>query len=435
MRTFAFCCVFVAAACAVPSNGRPFSGTLPPSTALDLTGTFKLSPEGELRLTLAKPCMMMKVSINGPGEFNCDRATLDGIRVIAHAPWGQDIAGAWNGPAYVTFRIDWTAAAEAGIDPLVDDAAAAVARPWQVSGTQWTPTADEAAAILKHIGEAVGIETELVRGGPAPSLEVAAFEVDGGVLHAGERATLVVRIANRGPGTAYRVVATTRSSIEALHGRRLSFGAIRPGADMVRKLQVALPASEAAHDTMLVLALSEGNGAAPRNASRRIPIEPSTAAPVLAMHCSIVGHEAARPDLDAGQNLMVRCQVENTGNAEAKQVQLDAAIGDAAQGHSAPQPVPAAGRATIDVAIAVPRGLPINAPVEIALTARDRASSRSVRASVVGVVRKPRLCEPGQLTRAQYQAKIGDLRAAVTAGDITQAQFDRYDAELVACLK
>ena len=51
------------------------------------------------------------------------------------------------------------------------------------------------------------------------------------------------------------------------------------------------------------------------------------------------------------------------------------------------------------------------------------------------LVRKPRLCEPGQLTRAQYQAKIAELRTAVTAGDITQAQFDRYDAELVACLK
>ena len=122
---------------------------------------------------------------------------------------------------------------------------------------------------------------------------------------------------------------------------------------------------------------------------------PSTAAPVLAMRCAIVGHEAARPDLDAGQNLMVRCLVENTGNAEAKQVNLDAAIGDAAQGHAPPQPVPATGRATIDVAITVPRGLPINAPVEIALIARDRATSRSARATVVGVVRKPRLCEPG----------------------------------------
>jgi hypothetical protein len=435
MRTFAVCCVFVAAACTPPPAGPSYAGSLPTGTHLDLAGTFKLSPEGELRLALARPCTMTKVSVNGPSESNCDGATLDSVRITARTPWGQDIAGTWNGPAYISFRIDWAATAAAGIDPLADDAAAAVARPWQVSGTEWTPTADEAAAILKHIGEAAGVETELVHGGAAPSLEVAALEVDGGVLHAGEPATLVVRIANRGPGTAYRVVATTRSSIEALHGRRLSFGAIKPGADKVRKLEVTLPASETARDTMLVLALSEGNGAAPHNASRRIPIEPSTAAPVLAMRCAIVGHEAARPDLDAGQNLMVRCAVDNTGNADARQVNLDAAIGDAAQGHSAPQPVPAKGRATIDVAITVPRGLPINAPVEIAITARDRASSRSTRMAITGVVRKPRLCEPGQLTRAQYQAKIAELRAAVAAGDITQAQFDRYDAELVACLK
>jgi hypothetical protein len=414
--------------------GRPFVGTLPPSTELDLAGTFKLSPEGELRLALAKPCQWTprRGDFGTPLEANCDRATLDKIRVIAHTPWEQDIAGTWNGPAYVTFRIDWAAT---GIDPLVDGAAAAVSRPWQISGTQWIPTADEAAAMLKQIGAATGTETELVRGGAAPSLEVAALEVDGGALHVGEPNTLVVRIANRGPGTAYRVVATTRSSVEALHGRRLAFGAIKPGADKVRKLQVTLPASETAHDTMLVLALSEGNGAAPRNASRRIPIEPSTAAPVLAMRCAIVGHAGPRPDLDAGQSLMLRCLVENTGNVDAKQVGLDAAIGDGAQGRSPPQSVPAAGRATIDMAITVPRGLPINAPVEIAITARDRASSRSARTTVVGVVRKPRLCEPGQLTRAQYQAKITELRAAVTAGDITQAQLDRYDAELVACLK
>jgi serine/threonine protein kinase len=33
------------------------------------------------------------------------------------------------------------------------------------------------------------------------------------------------------------------------------------------------------------------------------------------------------------------------------------------------------------------------------------------------------------------RSKIADLRAAVTAGDITRAQFDRDDAELVACLE
>jgi hypothetical protein len=432
MRGLAFC-VLIAAACVPLPAARLFDGPLPPRTELDMTGTFSLSHHGELKLALLRSCTMFAASTDRPsGSTSCDRATLDRVRVTARTPWGHDIVGTWNGPADLTFRVDWAAT---DLDPLADDAAALAARTWQISGTEWTPTADEAAAILKHISASTGTETELVRGGAAPSLEVTGFEIDGGVLHVGEPATLVVRIANRGPGTAYRVVATTRSSIEALHGRRLSFGAIKPGADKIRTLQVTLPAAETAHDTMLVLALSEGNGAAPHNASRRIPIDSSTAAPVLAMRCAIVGHEGARPELDAGHNLTVRCQVENTGNADARQVNLDAAIGDAAQGHSAPQPVPARGRATIDVAITVPRGLPINAPVEIAITAHDRASPRSARATVVGVVRKPRLCEPGQLTRAQYQAKIAELRTAVTAGDITQAQFDRYDAELVACLK
>ncbi len=81
------------------------------------------------------------------------------------------------------------------------------------------------------------------------------------------------------------------------------------------------------------------------------------------------------------------------------------------------------------MSITVPRGLPIHASVELAITARDRASSRSAHVTVVGVVRKPRLCEPGQRTRAQYQARITELRSVVTAGDITQVLFDRYDAE------
>jgi hypothetical protein len=69
------------------------------------------------------------------------------------------------------------------------------------------------------------------------------------------------------------------------------------------------------------------------------------------------------------------------------------------------------------------------------ITARDRDSSRTARTTIVGVVRKPRLCTPGQLTTAQYQAKIADLRAALSAKVLTQDEFDRYDAELVACLR
>jgi hypothetical protein len=433
MRLFVLCCLSVLAACPPPPT-RPFAGRLPPGAELDMTGTFKLSPDGELRLALATPCKTERAKgVDGTSaEVNCGRDALDKIRIVAHTPWGQDIPGTWNGPAYVAFKVDWSAT---GLDPLANDAAALVARPWTVSGTQWIPAPAEAATILKRIGDATGTEPELVRGGPAPSLEVTAFEVEGGALHLGDPATLVVKIANRGPGTAYRVVATTRSSIDALHGRRLSFGAIKPGTDKIRKLLVTVSASETERDTMLVLGLSEGNGFAPRNVSHRIAIEPSTATPALAMRCSIVDHDAPRPDLDAGQYLMLRCLVDNTGNAEAQKVALEATIGGGAAGKSLPRPVPAAGRATMDVAITVPRDLPMGTPVEIAINARDRVSTRSARATLVGVVRKPRLCQPGQLTRAQYQAKITELRAAVTAGDLTQAQFDKYDAELVACLK
>jgi hypothetical protein len=374
----------------------------------------------------------MEIVLGANSWVDCDRPTLDRIQIIAHTPWGQDIAGKWIGPAYVAFPIDWAAT---GIDPLADDSAAVMSRAWQISGTQWIPTADEAAAMLTRLGAATGTELEVVRGGPPPSLEVTAVEVEGETLRLGETSTLAVRIANHGKGTAYRVVATTRSSIEALHGRRLSFGALQPGKDKVRKLQLKIPASETEHDTMLVLTVSEANGAAAPNVSHRFPIAASIAAPVLAVECLVEGSKSARPEFVAGQRFVLRCLVKNTGDADAKQVDLELSIAGGSPERSPAQPIPTSGHQLFTVPVAVPRTLPIDAPVEIAITARDRASSRSVRATVVGVVRKPRLCEPGQLTRAQYRAKIAELRAAVTAGDITQAQFDRYDAELVACLK
>jgi len=438
MRAVALCLGLVLVACGTAAVGRPYGGTLPPNTTLDLTGQFRLSPDGELRLALARPCTHERAasaahttSAEADAAY-CDRAVLDQIPVVARAPWGKDIPGTWSGPAYVVFRVEWGATE---LDPLVESSTAVLGRPWMISGTQWTPTTDQVAAMLAQIGKATNVETELVRGGPPPALEVTGFEVEGGALHLGDPNTLTVRIANRGQGTAYRVGITTRSSIDALQDRRLSFGSIKPGTDKTRTLELTVPASETERDTMLVLVVSEGNGAAPRNVSRRIPIAPSTAAPALAMRCAIVGRDEARPEIDAGKSLMLRCTVDNTGKAVAQQVTIEASIAGRASGRAMPTVVPATGHAAIDIAIAVPRDLPMGAPVEIELTARDPASPRSARATVAGVVRKPRLCDPGRLTRDQYRAKLTELRAAVAAGDLTQAQLDRYDAELVTCLK
>jgi hypothetical protein len=433
MRIVFFSWLSTVAACA-SSASSPYAGTLPKDTHLDLTGEFSLTPDGELHLALAKPCTMEYQTKGAalPVTVNCGRTRLDEIQVVVHTSWDQDVPGTWISAASIVFKPDWKVD---GFDPLADGARALAVRPWNVSGVQWNPTEADAARILKLIGAATGTETDVVQGGPPPSLEVTAFEVEGQTLRAGEASTLVVRIANHGKGTAYRVVATTRSSIEALHGQRLSFGAIKPGEDKVRSLQVKLPPAEAEHDTMLVLAVSEANGAVPRNISHRFPIAASTAAPALAVQCAVEGNKAGRPELVAGQRLTLRCKVDNTGDADAKQVELELAVANGPPSRSQPQAIAASGHMAFNVPVIVPRSLPIDAPVEIAITARDRATSRSARTTVTGVVRKPKLCEPGQLTRAQYQAKITELRAAVTAGDITQAQLDHYDAELVACLK
>jgi hypothetical protein len=421
-------------ACGSAQGSRPFVGTLPRDTQLDMAGAFTFSADGELRLALVKPCTAIRNEKTSVAlvEDSCTRAQLDRIRVVAHTPWNQDLRGTWLDAGHLVFRADWKAT---GLEPLADDAPAVGARPWVVSGTQWAPSAAQTQAILKRIGDATETETDLVRGGPPPSLDVTGFEIEGEMFHAGAPSTLVVKIANHGTGAAYRVVATTRSSIAVLHGRRFAFGMIKPGAEKVRKLELTIPGTETAHDTMLVLLVAEGNGAAPHNVSHRMAIAASTAAPVLGVQCTVEGKKLVRPDLDAGQTLKLRCQIDNTGNADARAVELEASVAGGPPGRSAPQAIAAAGHLVFNVPIIVPRTLPIDAPVEIAITARDRPSSRSARATVVGVVRKPKLCVPGQLTNAQYQAKIADLKAALSVKALTQDEYDRYDAELVACLK
>ncbi len=430
------CCLYIAAAasCVAPIDRHPYTGSLPGYVGyvdLDMGGTFTLSPSGELERQLSKPCTLGRT---GHTEFDpCPRNFLDLIKVIARAPWGKAIEGTWKTSETIAFQIDWKTT---GVDPLADHVERLLARPWSVSGAQWNPTVADASTMLALIGAATETEVDVVTGGPAPNLEVAEVAVDGATLRAGAPNALVVRIVNHGPGTAYRVAATTRAGLEAMHGLRLSFGSIKPGAEKQRKVQFTIPASEVAHDTMLVISTTAANGALARTATRRIPIALSPpAAPALSVECTLGGRSPARFDVDAGQAVTLQCTVVNTGNADAKQVDVETTVGAEAAIHSAVQTIPAARRISVDVPITMPRALPIDSVVEIAITARDRISSRSARVTFNAVIRKPRLCTSGQLTHTQYRAKIAELRKAMAAGDLTQGEFDRYDAELVGCLK
>ncbi len=438
--TFAFISTLCFAGCAGEQKPQPqpFTGPLPIDTSVDLRGKFTFSLSGELVLALATPCTVASGSTSepAPAPSYCNRTFLDAIQVTAMMPWHSKANGIWIDANHIAFRIDWKTC---GLDPLADDASDIVTRPWRISGTRWTPSFSEAERILKLVENATETETALIRGGDAPSLEISSFEVQSAEgtnnsFHAGGEDDLVVKITNRGIGTAYRVTATTRSSIPSLHGKRLSFGLIRPGAEKVRRLRVTIPASETSPDSMLVLIPAEGNGFTPRNLSRRIPITASKATPILAARCSIIGHTGARPELDAGDEVVLHCTVDNTGTIGAD-VELETSIAGDAPARSVAQAIAPAGHASFDVPITVPRSLTINSSVEIAITAHDRKTPRAARTQLIGVVRKPRICSAGTLTRAEYNSKLAALHAQVSAGVLKKAAFDRYDAELVTCMK
>jgi hypothetical protein len=398
------------------------------AAAVAVAGTFRFSDSGELTLTLDRPCRRIA------GAYVtarwCDEELLDAIAVIAVTPWGRRVRGAWTDAQQLVFRVDWTAT---GVDPLADNATELVARPWMISTALWTPTRAEASRILKLISNATRTEPDLIRGGMAPDLQVTAFDLAEGGFRAGGEAMLRLGIANRGAGTAYRVIATTRSSIATLHGQRMGFGMIKPGTTKYRTLLLTVPPWETAEDTMLVVAFTEGNDFTPGNASRRFMIKRSQTEPVLHLQCVILGRGESPLELNAGELVVLRCTVNNTGTAAAE-VAIEIAIAGVTSHNSVGQSIAVRGRAVFDVPLVVPRDLLIDSYVELAVTARDAVFLRTARTSIVGVVRRPRLCTAGQLTREQYHAKLAELRAAVAAGDLTSVQLDRYDAELVACL-
>jgi hypothetical protein len=408
---------------------------------LNLAGTFTLSAPGELVLTLHEPCTAMRydngtaddgplldTSLRGSYPERCNRSELDRIFVTAAIPWTGAVRGTWVDSQHLVFHINW---AQSNLDPLDDDATRMAAMPWKIQNVYWGPSAEESAQILELARKA---DQEVVTGGPPPRLEVIAIDVEGGALRSGDESTLIVQVTNHGAGTAYQVAASTRSSLTSLHMKQLAFGMIKPGAHRARKLRIRVPPSETLSDAMLVLVITEGNGFAPANASKRIKIIPPTNTPKLDVRCAFAGSPAASPAFEAGQGVLLSCIVNNTGNATAM-VELEIATPRAPTLRSRPEIVAVGGRVAFEIPLTLSRDLPLDSTFEVAVTASDSVYSSVARTTITGVIRKAKLCEIGQLTLAQYRAKVAELRAAAAAGDLTQAQLDRYDAELVACLQ
>lgn len=420
--------------CIAPPARAAFTGDLPPRTNLELSGKFELA-DGQLVLALERGCMHEPdvLSAGVQKDRQCTLRESKAIRVVAQPPWGGAIEGAWTDARHIAFRVAW---AEARLNVLAPDAVAAASRPWRVSGAIWQPRDRDADAMLELIGDATGTETTVVAGGTEPvKLEVAAFELEGTLVRGGD-ATLVVTLANRGAGTAYRAVATTRSSLAALHGQRLEFGKLPPGAAKTRKVRIAVPATESASDAMTVLVVEEANGFAPANLSRRWPLA-ATQAHVEAA-CIVADHGGVRPSVRAGERVTVRCRVRNAGtSSERAAIEIVAPNVLAADGlvRSGARDLAASQSGAFDVPVELGLDLTVGSSAELGINVLDAQLHRVAHTTVTLQITKPRLCEPGSLTRAAYDAKIAKLRNNVRAGNMTQAEMDGYDSELLLCLR
>jgi hypothetical protein len=420
-------CAASLTACA-PTPRILYPGRLPPYTYLDLASTFAVASTGELDMTLWAPCIVYVSNDSSVARdgMPCRHQELNAIHLVAVTPWGAAVPGVWSDTSHLLFRVNW----DLDVPYVQEDLLALLSGPWKITGLTWQPSTDSARRFLGLVHDAASI---VVPGDLHPHLEVTRFEVGGGALQAGGQSTLSVELVNHGQGPAYRVTATVQSGVLS-HGRRLEFGTIKPNTARLRGIRLTLPATETAPDAMLVVAFDEGNGFSPVSVSRRVPIVPPVTAPVLAAQCWVPGRNRERPELDAGEDVVVRCVVHNTGTGAASVV-LEATIDGVASKRVSPATrIAPADRATLDLVLGIPRGLALDSAVQLTITARDNAFARSAKAAIVGVIRQPKLCAVGQLTHAQYHAKLAELRAAMAAGDLTQAQLDRYDAELVACL-
>ena len=412
-------------------RGRP--------TLVEARATVRVDADGTIVVTLPRCELTHVVVEHGATERLVVPCEDTFAELAVTAPWGATRRATVEVPdrsaPYARLAPAWD---DAPLDPLDPASWERGARPWRLAhpllrGTvEWTPLPDEVRRIAAGIALAASgdpdLSTAVTR--VPPDLVAGPLRVDRDELLAGGASLLGLTVENRGAGTAYRVIATTRSSVPSLHGVQLRFGRIEPGQSLTRYAQVRVPAVVDEESAMIVVVFEEANGFSPGNVSRRLPIRVVKEMPRLAVTCTPTG--GAR-EVDAGQLLRLRCTVENGGGRLARAVEVRAGLGTS-QVAAPPIDVGAQATAQVELPVRVPVGATLDQELVIAVVAADAAATARATTEVRVVVRRPGLCPNGKIDRDTYKARRRALEEARSAGDLTAEEFDRYDAELVGCL-
>jgi carboxyl-terminal processing protease len=137
-------------------------------------------------------------------------------------------------------------------------------------------------------------------------------------LVAGSSARLEVTLTNNGPGTLYRLLATTRSDFRALADRELAFGRLGPSESVSKILEFKVPKDiESQTDDVLITFEDVSQHALPSTALRfRLQELP---APRFAYSIQMVDFESGNGDgfLQAGEKVKLLVDIDNVGEGKA----------------------------------------------------------------------------------------------------------------------
>jgi hypothetical protein len=351
------------------------------------------------------------------------------VQVSIISPWGAVYGAMSDGQGIADVPVDWSTT---GVDPLDANAPAKLATNWKVFADEdrTVPlklSPEQVERMLIAIGTATDTQYEV---GAANEKATLSAELRGAAaLVPGKPAHITLTIKNSGPRPAYRVIAKLQSSVPALHGHQLSFGRINPGITKIRSRLLSLP-QESEDRTALVVAEVTYFTGDPVSTRKRDAIvregKPAESPRELALACKL-----ATPEVMPGGRVQIGCDVRNLSSGPMSELTVKVLVRGVETPNSAPRNLPG-GTVKLELngktsdneqqGAVVPVQVRISAPghpaVEQSLLVRISATRCQVR-----------------LTRAEYQVRLVPLQELLDKGGLSQKEFDKYDAELVACLQ
>ena len=149
------------------------------------------------------------------------------------------------------------------------------------------------------------------------------------------------------------------------------------------------------------------------------------------MTCQIAGNDAESLVV-AGKQAQVKCSVVNKSDKRLlSNFDVKATLGASSRAVAITRAIEPGETRAVVVGLAVPPTLEGDAELVVALGGKGVVpKSVTVKIKVASG-----LCGGKKLTMEEYRERRAKLEKAFAAGALTATEFDRYDAELVSCLK